>query len=993
MSVQSQIDRIEQNVANTYAVLAGLGADMPTEQNSDNLAETAGSTKAVLYSEQTLTDEQKAQVRNNIDAIGIDELAYVTPQMYGAKADGVTDDTKAINDAIEAVGNGGTVFFPDGTYLVKENETTVSNNRYAILVNNKKDITLLLSSGAVIQHATSTSAFYRTILIKESNNITVKGGYLIGDLDTHTPEYRDGYDGIVNTHGYGIRMIDSTNLVIDGVELSKYYGDPLIICSEQNPYNGCQGVVIKNCKIHDSSRNGITVTSCQGLIVQDCEIYNITGALPMAGIDIEGEYSGAVNKDILIDCCNIHDNGKLSMALALTCEDVHIKNSILHPRFSMSENAKNIEISDCIIYNPTVSNVIVKNSIVRDAGLNAGNSTFIGCRFIADEESMHNVCISNAGANGRFIGCEFMSSEVQNHTFYAVRGNAQAKLVSFSDCTFHLRPIRIQPFGNIGVSQFIGCTFVAELEDQATQWVGISGTDTVFNGCVFDVTKISTYTTGYSGLIKIDTTNVVVKDCLVKALSKLSKYAFNIGSNATGEVYFINNVVDKWDSVGAMPSSASKLLLSGNVLSTSESEVKFTEEDKEKLDNIDDIISNSGFITEEEAKGYTDSKVANVAAQASKQAPLFATKVEDCTDTTKVYVLPDGNIYGYMMTEKEVDSLYTNLLPTATDSDRKTIYGGDYDGDGANDGYLKGVRLSSSSGTTTSATNVSATGYISAKEGDIVRIKGANSAGSTALYVLAFDSSNAKIGGAVNYDTGATSATIDKNGYTSDGTIVTVPLSSVIFGTEIDAIRVSFGVDSTDVIITINEEIKEGTGIIKEYAWVDTGHSFITTLDDDIPINVATEGDISNHNNSLDAHPDIRELLNNIELSDEQLASAIADYITKNPITGASGRGIVSTKRTSGTGAAGTTDTYTITYTDGTTSTFTVYNGANGSNGTNGTNGTNGKSAYQYAQSGGYTGTEAAFTTALAKIPSYTTETWTFTLEGGSTVTKAVVLG
>ena len=43
MSVQSQIDRIEQNVANTYAVLAGAGADMPTEQNSDNLSATAAS--------------------------------------------------------------------------------------------------------------------------------------------------------------------------------------------------------------------------------------------------------------------------------------------------------------------------------------------------------------------------------------------------------------------------------------------------------------------------------------------------------------------------------------------------------------------------------------------------------------------------------------------------------------------------------------------------------------------------------------------------------------------------------------------------------------------------------------------------------------------------------------------------------------------------------------------------------------------------------------
>ena len=42
------------------------------------------------------------------------------------------------------------------------------------------------------------------------------------------------------------------------------------------------------------------------------------------------------------------------------------------------------------------------------------------------------------------------------------------------------------------------------------------------------------------------------------------------------------------------------------------------------------------------------------------------------------------------------------------------------------------------------------------------------------------------------------------------------------------------------------------------------------------------------------------------------------------------GRGIVSTVRTAGTGLAGSTDTYTITYDDDTTSTFTVYNGQDG---------------------------------------------------------------
>lgn len=47
-------------------------------------------------------------------------------------------------------------------------------------------------------------------------------------------------------------------------------------------------------------------------------------------------------------------------------------------------------------------------------------------------------------------------------------------------------------------------------------------------------------------------------------------------------------------------------------------------------------------------------------------------------------------------------------------------------------------------------------------------------------------------------------------------------------------------------------------------------------------------------------------------------------------VPGPPGRSIVSIVRTSGTGAPGTTDTYTITYSDETTSTFYVYNGADG---------------------------------------------------------------
>lgn len=59
-------------------------------------------------------------------------------------------------------------------------------------------------------------------------------------------------------------------------------------------------------------------------------------------------------------------------------------------------------------------------------------------------------------------------------------------------------------------------------------------------------------------------------------------------------------------------------------------------------------------------------------------------------------------------------------------------------------------------------------------------------------------------------------------------------------------------------------------------------------------------------------------------------SAAVFDFTIPQGATGAAGNGIVSVTLTSGTHAPGTLDTYTILFTDGSTTTFQVYNGANG---------------------------------------------------------------
>lgn len=63
-----------------------------------------------------------------------------------------------------------------------------------------------------------------------------------------------------------------------------------------------------------------------------------------------------------------------------------------------------------------------------------------------------------------------------------------------------------------------------------------------------------------------------------------------------------------------------------------------------------------------------ESYIATELAKRGQLQPEFANSIEECTDTTKLYVLPDGMIYAYMLTEKEVETGggYTNALDGIT---------------------------------------------------------------------------------------------------------------------------------------------------------------------------------------------------------------------------------------------------------------------------------------------------------------------------------------
>lgn len=219
--------------------------------------------------------------------------------------------------------------------------------------------------------------------------------------------------------------------------------------------------------------------------------------------------------------------------------------------------------------------------------------------------------------------------------------------------------------------------------------------------------------------------------------------------------------------------------------------------------------------------------ITDVKAWIIQQTPLFAESKEwlDANgDTSKVYIL-DGEIYAYMYKESEGPS-YTNWLPLATDTDRKTVFNNGL-------GYINGYRLNSS-GVQTSCSGMMVTGFIPVKYGDIIRLKGV--APSTTTYSNNFcfyDSTNTHLAQSGHGKDAFVDGYTGTKGVTftllEDGiwelTVDTTQLKCASSITNCDTFRYNCG-DFTNAIITVNEEIVD-SGSSGGYGWYSTGHTFV----------------------------------------------------------------------------------------------------------------------------------------------------------------------
>lgn len=214
---------------------------------------------------------------------------------FGARGDGVTDDTAAIQRAVDAAPAGGTVHVPDGVYRVSTDFHPYAGHFGLAL---KSDLTLLLSPHATLEAVANGRPGSRLLAIWGARNVTVAGGTLRGDRYRHL--------GSTGEWGMGVDIESSSRVSIRGVTIEQFWGDGLYVSRLDG---GAPSTDLEICGVtaDDNRRQGMSVVDVDGMKVTASTFSRTAGTAPAAGVDFESN-PGQQIRNVTVRGCRFLDN-------------------------------------------------------------------------------------------------------------------------------------------------------------------------------------------------------------------------------------------------------------------------------------------------------------------------------------------------------------------------------------------------------------------------------------------------------------------------------------------------------------------------------------------------------------------------------------------------------------------------------------------------------------------------------------------------------------
>lgn len=196
----------------------------------------------------------------------------------GARGDGKTDDTVAIQAAIDA---GGEVIVPAGVFMVN------ADKKRSLLLRTGTQIKF--APGAIIRAIPNNLESYAIVRIWEASRVLISGpGIIDGERRSHK--------GTTGEWGMGLWIgKGASNVEVYDVTVRDCWGDGIYV-------DGATTARLFRVKADNNRRQGLSVIDVDGLKVLQSIFSNTNGTRPSDGIDLEPDKDKRITNVEIADC-------------------------------------------------------------------------------------------------------------------------------------------------------------------------------------------------------------------------------------------------------------------------------------------------------------------------------------------------------------------------------------------------------------------------------------------------------------------------------------------------------------------------------------------------------------------------------------------------------------------------------------------------------------------------------------------------------------------
>lgn len=223
----------------------------------------------------------------------------------GTRAPDTTDRLQAAIDWASQHGFG-VVRVPKGVYLLGKRVSADHVDGIRL----PSDLDFRLSSGTVLRMVPNDAWNSCLVTVSGRRNVRITGGVFEGDRAAHTYTPRASDGSTAHDEGHGICIWnESANVAVERVVLRSFTGDGVLLHGGgTDAARMVRDVVVRDCDIYGSRRQGISVVRGQNVVIENNDIHDISGVAPQFGIDLETPKGQGRSRNIMIRGNRFRDN-------------------------------------------------------------------------------------------------------------------------------------------------------------------------------------------------------------------------------------------------------------------------------------------------------------------------------------------------------------------------------------------------------------------------------------------------------------------------------------------------------------------------------------------------------------------------------------------------------------------------------------------------------------------------------------------------------------